>query len=189
MAFSAKQFALSLWNIRGDCQHYFIYGLWLKSWTFCCDCQQVLQICRDDCQMWLFVLGQFTFSLWNFFYNNYSCVWVISLLQVCKRRQHESAGLQHATNMNQEFKNSTCSESTRARYENEIPLRHHLVNIWKIILKSIILSYYLGKQERMKLERVNPACRPYSQGFTTIITGKLGTMSTNILRMSPMFGE
>ena len=29
--------------------------------------------------------------------------------------------------MNQEFKNSTCSESTRARYENEIPLRHHLV--------------------------------------------------------------
>ena len=49
------------------------------------------------------------------------------MLQVCKCRQHESAGLQHATNMNQEFKNSTCSESTRARYENEIPLCHHLV--------------------------------------------------------------
>ena len=29
--------------------------------------------------------------------------------------------------MNQDFKNSTCSESTRARYENEISLRHHLV--------------------------------------------------------------
>ena len=29
--------------------------------------------------------------------------------------------------MNQEFKDSICSESTRARYENEIPLRHHLV--------------------------------------------------------------
>ena len=85
--------------------------------------------------------------------------------------------------MNQEFKNNTCSESTRARYENEIPLRHHLVK------ENEYIYYLLGKQERMKLERVNPACRPYSQGFITIITGKLGAMSTNILRMSPMFGE
>ena len=80
--------------------------------------------------------------------------------------------------MNQEFKNSTCSESTLARYENEIPLRHHLVKENKYI-------YYLGKQERMKLERVNPACRPYSQGFITIITGKTGNHVYKYLEDEP----
>lgn len=29
--------------------------------------------------------------------------------------------------MNEDFKNSTCSESTSTRYEKEISLHHHLV--------------------------------------------------------------
>ena len=56
--------------------------------------------------------------------------------------------------MNQDFKNSTCSENTSTRYEKEISLHHHLVKETKYMKDHIEIdhiSYHLGKRERIKV--------------------------------------